>query len=103
MPDDVVYLPGDGPPAGREVSRVTRVLTPLEVRANAAEARLRAGRATLRATQQQAQTFADGAGALTLAQLTNTARQLAGGIALLAQTLMDIELMLAYQQDDGVE
>lgn len=103
MPEDVVFVPGDTPPASRELSRTTRVLTPEQVRLDAAVARLVVGRSQLRQIRNQAQTAADATGALTLAQLTTQHRQLAGAVATLAQTLMDVELVLAHQQDDGVE
>lgn len=82
--------------------------TPYEVgdaqlRTEAATARLVAGRAQLRQLRNQAQSASNAAGGLTLAQLTAQHRQLAGAVAILAQTLMDVELVLAYQQDDGAE
>lgn len=82
--------------------------TPYEVsdaqlRLDAAIARLVAGRSQLRQIRNQAQAASDATGGLTLAQLTTQHRQLAGAVAVLAQTLMDVELVLAHQQDDGVE
>ena len=78
-----------------------RTLTLSEQRATAATARLVRGRAQLRAIRAQAQAAADSTTALTLVQLTNQFRQLVGAVATLTQTLMDIELVMAWQQDDG--
>ena len=72
-----------------------------EIRRDAALTRLVTGRAALRALRVQSQAFSDGVSVLTLAQLTTAARQLAGAVATLTQTLMDIELIAAHQQDDG--
>lgn len=72
-----------------------------QLRAEAAIDRLVTGRNQLRAIRAQSQAFADGVSALTLAQLTTASRQLAGAVATLTQTLMDIELIAAYQADDG--
>lgn len=38
---------------------------------------------------------------LDVVQLTSQFRTLCGGVATLAQTLMDIELVMSWQQDDG--
>lgn len=78
-----------------------RTVTPSEQRAQVAQARLVQGRAQLRAIRTQAQAAADSTTALTLVQLTNQFRQLVGAVATLTQTLMDIELVMAWQQDDG--
>ena len=78
-----------------------RTVTPSEQRATAAQARLVQGRTQLRKIRTQAQAASDASTALTLVQLTSQFRQLAGAVATLAQTLMDIELMMAWQQDDG--
>ena len=43
------------------------------------------------------------AAALKLTQLTNQFRQLAQAVAILAQHQLDIELVMAWQQDDGQE
>jgi hypothetical protein len=72
-----------------------------QLRGEAAVARLIQGRSLLRQIRTQAQAASDATGALTLAQLTTQFRQLAGAVATLAQTLMDVELVLALQQDDG--
>lgn len=78
-----------------------RVLSAAEIRATQAIQRLTQGRAQLRQIRNQAQAASDATGGLTLAQLTTQFRQLAGAVAILAQTLMDVELVLAHQQDDG--
>lgn len=78
-----------------------RVLSPDEQRRLAAIARLTTGRTQLRQVRTQAQAASDATGALTLAQLTAQFRTAMGGVAILAQTLMDVELILAFQQDDG--
>lgn len=78
-----------------------RVLPPDEQRQRDAVRRLTSGRAQLRQIRNQAQAASDATGGLTLAQLTTQFRQLAGAVATLAQALMDIELVLAHQQDDG--
>ena len=78
-----------------------RTLTLSEQRATAATARLVQGRAQLRAIRTQAQAAADASTALTLLQLTNQFRTLCGAVATLTQTLMDIELVMAWHQDDG--
>lgn len=80
-----------------------RVLPPDEQRMRDAIRRLTSGRAQLRQIRVQAQAASDAPGPLTLAQLTTQFRQLAGAVATLAQTTMDVELVLAYQQDDGAE
>lgn len=72
-----------------------------EVHKDAALQRLIAGRSQLRAIRVQSQAFSDGVAVLTLAQLTTAARQLAGAVANLTQTIMDIEIVAAYQEDDG--
>lgn len=88
---------------GQLVRRVERTVPDSALRARAAQTRLTQGRAALRQIRTQAQTASDATGALTLAQLTTQFRQLAGATATLTQTLMDIELILAFQQDDGTE
>ena len=82
-------------------SRAPRTAPDIEIRARDAEQRLRAGRTQLRTIRTQAKAAADSGAALTLVQLTNQFRQLAQAVAIEAQTLMDIELMLAWHQDDG--
>lgn len=74
-----------------------------EVRADAAILRLASGRAQLRQIRQQAAAASNATGALTQAQLTAQHRQMAGAVERLAQTLMDVELVLAHQEDDGQE
>ena len=86
---------------GVKLSSTPRTVTDAEIRARNAEQRLRAGRTQLRAIRTQAQAAADSAAALTLAQLTSQFRQVCAGFGVLAQTLMDIELIMAWQQDDG--
>lgn len=72
-----------------------------QLRSEAAERRLVAGRNQLRQIRIMAQNASDATGALTLVQLTTQFRQLAGALAVLAQTLMDLELVMAVNQDDG--
>lgn len=72
-----------------------------ELRRDAALTRLITGRAQLRAIRNTAQNAADSNAVLTLVQLTSQFRQLAGAVAILSQTIMDIELIAAHQEDDG--
>lgn len=88
---------------GVKISSVQRTVSGVELRSRAAYARLVAGRTQLRQIRTQAQAAADSATALTLVQITAQFRTLCGGVATLAQTLMDIELMMAWQQDDGAD
>ena len=89
--------------AGNLIGTTPLTIQDDQLRVEAAIARLKAGRSQLRAIRNQSQTFADGVGALTLAQLTTASRQLAGAVAVLAQTLMDVEIVAAYNDDDGQE
>ena len=88
---------------GLLLSRTPYEVPDAQLRAEAAERRLRDGRAQLRAIRQQAAAARDATGALTLVQLTAQHRQLAGAVATLAQTLMDLEMVMAVQQDDGAD
>lgn len=88
---------------GRLITRTAYEVADAELRRDAAEARLRSSRAAVRQARQAARTFADASGPLTAAQLTTASRQLAASVALLSQTLMDVELLLAWQEDDGAE
>ena len=86
---------------GVKLSETSIVVSDAELRLQAAYTRLVQGRAQLRQVRTQAQAASDATSTLTLAQLTTQFRQLAGAVAILAQTLMDIELVLAHQDDDG--
>ena len=85
------------------LKRTARTVSDAELRWQAAQARLIAGRGQLRQIRTQAQAAADASATLTLVQLTNQFRTLCGAVATLTQTLMDIELMIAWQQDDGAD
>lgn len=86
---------------GVKIFETSAVVTDAELRRDAAIDRLIQGRTQLRQIRNQAQTAADSTASLTLSQLTTQFRQLAGAVSTLAQTLMDIELVLGHQQDDG--
>jgi len=86
---------------GVKLSSTPRTVTDAERRARNAEQRLRAGRTQLRTIRDSAQAAANSTTTLTLAQLTSQFRQVCAGFGVLVQTLMDIELITAWQQDDG--
>lgn len=77
-----------------------RVPTPTEARYAAAVARLVGGRPQLRALRDQA-TANTGITIANVAQAQTAIRQIAVGMATLAQNILDLELVAAYQQDDG--
>ena len=86
---------------GNVLTSTPRTVPDVNIRARNAVGRLVAGRTQLRAIRTQAQAAADASTALTLVQLTNQFRQLAQAVAILAQHQLDIELVMAWQQDDG--
>lgn len=71
----------------------------IQLRAEAAETRLRTGRARLRQIRTQSQAAADAGLALSLLQQL----RLCQAVADMAQTLMDLELLFAVQADDGAD
>jgi hypothetical protein len=85
------------------ISSTPYTVSDAQLRSEQAESRLRAGRAQLRQDMQDAATFAAGSGALTATQLTNILRQVAAGIARTDRAILDLMLILAFQQDDGAE
>lgn len=86
---------------GVKIDETSYTVTDAQLRGETAQQRLVSGRTQLRQIRTQAQAASDATGALTLAQLTTQFRQIAGAVAILAQTLMDVELVLALHQDDG--
>lgn len=80
-------------------SRQQRTVSDAEIRARDAEQRLRTGRATLRQIRTQAQSLTTTNAVLTV----NQTRQLMQALVTVAQTLMDLELVLAWQPDDGAD
>lgn len=82
----------------------TPYLEPDEItRQHNALVRLQQGRSQLRTIRNQAQSMSDSNAVLTLTQLINQTRQLASAVAILSQTIMDIEFIASYNQDDGLE
>ena len=94
---DQAVSPGDTYSAGVFAPRVP---TPNEARYAAAVARLVGGRPQLRALRDQA-TANTGITIANVAQAQTAIRQIAVGMATLAQNILDLELVVAYQQDDG--
>jgi hypothetical protein len=80
-----------------------RVPSVIEQRAAAATQRLISSRARLQQIRDQAQAASTGGAFANLAAASTAIRQIAGGIADLAQNILDLELVAAYQQDNGAE
>lgn len=89
--------PGDTYSAGVFAPRVP---TPTKARYAAAVARLVGGRPQLRALRDQA-TANTGITIANVAQAQTAIRQIAVGMATLAQNILDLELVAASHQDDG--
>lgn len=88
--------------SGNLIGTTPRTVQDDQLRAEAAIDRLVTGRNQLRAIRVQSREFViNNPGTLTPAQLSAVARQIATAIADLAQAIMDIELVGAYQEDDG--
>lgn len=92
--------PGDTYSAGVFTPRQKTVL---ETRADAAAQRLISSRARLQAIRDQAQSASTGGAFASLAAASTAIRALAGGVADLAQNILDLELVAAYQQDNGTD
>ena len=90
--------PGDTYNAGVFTRRVPSAA---ELRAIAAQARLITSRARLQQIRDQAAANATGGAFASLATASTAIRLIAGGIADLAQNILDLELIAAYQQDNG--
>lgn len=90
--------PGDTYSGGVFTPRVPSVT---EQRAAAATARLISSRARLQQIRDQAQAASTGGAFATLAAASTAIRQIAGAVADLAQNILDLELVAAYQQDNG--
>jgi hypothetical protein len=80
-----------------------RVPTPSEVRASLAGGRLLSSRARLQQIRDQAAANATGAAFANLTTASTAIRLLAGAMADLAQNILDLELIAAYQQDNGTD
>ena len=83
------------------VSSTPYQVSDAQLRGEAAIARLINGRTQLRQIRDQAQAASSGGAFANLAAASTAIRQIAGAVNVLAQTLMDLELIAAYQQDDG--
>lgn len=78
-----------------------RVLSVTEQRAALAQTRLINGRARLQQIRDQAAAASTGGAFASLATASTAIRQIAGALADLAQNILDLELIAAYQQDNG--
>lgn len=78
-----------------------RVLSAAEQRASAAQVRLITSRARLQQIRDQAAANATGGAFASLATASTAIRLIAGAVADLAQNILDLELIAAYQQDNG--
>lgn len=92
--------PGDTYNAGVFTRRVPSAA---ELRAAAAAQRLITSRARLQQIRDQAAANATGGVFASLATASTAIRLIAGGIADLAQNILDLELLAAYQQDNGAD
>lgn len=78
-----------------------RVPSVAETRAASAQQRLVSSRARLQQIRDQAAAASSGGAFANLAAASTAIRQIAGGMADLAQNILDLELIAAYQQDNG--
>lgn len=78
-----------------------RVVTAQEVRANAAAARLISSRARLQQIRDVGAAQSSGGAFASLAAASTALRTIAGALSDLAQNILDLELVAAYQQDNG--
>ena len=90
--------PGDSYNAG---VFTPRVISAMEQRAQNATQRLINSRARLQQIRDQAQAASSGGAFASLATASTAIRQIAGALADLAQNILDLELIAAYQQDNG--
>lgn len=90
--------PGDSYNAGVFTPRVISVS---EQRAAAARTRLINGRDRLQQIRNQAATASSGGAFASLATASAAIRQIAGALADLTQNILDLELIAAYQDDNG--
>ena len=90
--------PGDTYSAGVFAPRVP---TPTEARYAPAVGRLVSSRARLQQIRDQAQAASSGGAFASLATASTAIRQIAGALADLAQNILDLELIAAYQQDNS--
>lgn len=90
--------PGDAYSAGVFTPRVPSVT---EQRAATAAQRLVNSRARLQQIRDQTQAASSGGAFASLTAASTAIRQLAGALADLSQNILDLELIAAYQQDNG--
>lgn len=90
--------PGDTFSGGIFTSHVPSVT---EQRASTATARLISSRARLQQIRDVAQAASTGGAFASLATASTAIRAIAGGMADLAQNILDLELIAAYHQDNG--
>lgn len=95
---DQAVSPGDTYSAGVFAPRVA---PPSKLRAVAAAARLINGRPRLQQIRDQAAAASSGGAFASLAAASTAIRLIAGALADLAQNILDLELVAAYQQDNG--
>jgi hypothetical protein len=74
-----------------------------EQRATNAAQRLISSRARLQQIRDTAQAASSGGAFASLATASTAIRQIAGALADLAQNILDLELVAAYQQDNGAD
>lgn len=92
--------PGDTFSGGIFTPRVPSVT---EQRASLAAARLISSRARLQQIRDVAAANSTGGAFASLATASSAIRAIAGGMADLAQNILDLELVAAYQQDNGAD
>lgn len=80
-----------------------RAVSASEQRATAAAARLISSRARLQQIRDTAAAASTGGAFVSLAAASTAIRALAGGMADLSQNILDLELVAAYQADNGAE
>lgn len=80
-----------------------RVVTALETRAAASQARLISSRARLQQIRDVGAAQSSGGAFASLAAASTAIRTLAGALSDVAQNILDLELIAAYQQDNGSE
>lgn len=95
---DQAVSPGDTYSAGVFAPRVP---TPTKARYAAAVARLINGRPRLQQIRDQAAAASSGGAFANLAAASTAIRQIAGALADLSQNILDLELVAAWQQDNG--
>lgn len=83
------------------IKRTQRIVPDSDLRATAAAARLISSRARLQQIRDVANANSGGGAFANLAAASAAIRAIAGGMADLAQNILDLELIAAYQQDNG--